>query len=93
VLWLAVEGNGRMNQVFQRRRIDAVAFVYVYGAARFGFKAGVEETMRVIQRGALEKVDLDVILEGSNRHNVSVLRPYGRVPFPFFCSARSGITN
>ncbi len=67
--------------------------MHVYGAAGLGFKTCVEETLRIVERCALEKVDLDMIMEGSHSHNIPVLRPNGRVPFPFFDSARSGIPD
>jgi hypothetical protein len=79
VLWLAaIDGGGCTNHFSQGRRIDAVAFMDVYGSARLSFKASVEETMRIVKRCTFEKIDLDMILEGSNGHNISVPRVGGR---------------
>jgi hypothetical protein len=88
-----VQGDGRANQLFQRRRIDGVAVVQVNTTARLGFQAGVEKPKGILQRRTPEKVDFDVIPEGPNRHNISVPRPYGRAPFPLFDCVRSGFAD
>src|SRR5262249_13470821 len=63
--------------------MDSVAFVNIDGATRLGVKAGVEETLWILERGAFEKVNLDMILERSHCDHISIARPEGCVPLPF----------
>lgn len=68
-----VECDGGTDKILERRFIDDVSLTNINGAARLGLKAGVKETMRIVQRCALEYVDLDVIPKCSNGDNVSVV--------------------
>src|SRR5262245_22723502 len=49
--------------------------------------------LRVLQRSALEKVELDMILERSSSDDISILRPYRRIPLPFFDKRRISFEN
>jgi hypothetical protein len=62
--------------------------VDVNRAARFGFKPGVEKTVWVVQRSALEEVQLDVVFEDPTGNDASIVRPYRRIPLPFFRDVR-----
>src|SRR5262245_45815304 len=88
-----VEFNGGTDEILQRSFIDDIVFVEVNGAGHLGFQARIEETMRIIQRCPLEKVDLDIVLESSNSNNIFVARPHRCIPFPFFDNSWGSIEN
>src|SRR4029453_17973823 len=60
-----IVGDGGSNQFFQSRRIQAGTLAEVNRSGGLGFKASVEEVLRVFQRGSLEKVDLHMVLESA----------------------------
>src|SRR5437762_5896551 len=63
----AVVRDGGANERLQRRLVHRVTLVKVNGAAGLGVEPGVEQTVRVGQRCALEEVQLDVVLERAGR--------------------------
>lgn len=49
--------------------------------------------MRVVDRGGLKEVDLDMILERRDKNDVAVLGSYGCAPLPFFDELRPDLSN
>src|SRR5262245_4543522 len=49
----AIELNGGADEILQRSLIDDIVFVEVNSAARLGFKASVEDAMRIVQKCTL----------------------------------------
>src|SRR4029077_8451081 len=63
-LVLQVERHRRADESLQGGRVELVVFADVDGAADVPLEAGVEETRRVLQLGALGKRQLDDALVG-----------------------------
>ena len=57
-------GDGGAKQVFQGRRINAIAFLEVDGSGVLGIEAGVERTLRIFPRSALEEVEFHLSCAG-----------------------------
>ena len=53
----------------------------------------MEETARVLERRAFKEVDFDMVLERPSGNNISVARPYRRVPFSLFDEIRIRLSD
>ncbi|MBP1692608.1 MAG: hypothetical protein H6Q37_491, partial [Chloroflexi bacterium] len=74
----------------QGRLLDLIAFFEIDGARSLCFQPGIEETLRICQGGAFEKVELEMIFESGGGHDIPILRPDGGIPLPARSDFRSG---
>src|SRR5439155_397334 len=86
-------GDGGANEILQGWFINVVTFAKVDGACSLRIKSGVEETLRILQGSAFEKVELHVVLEGAGAANKTLLRPHRGVPLPFLSDVRGSLEN
>src|SRR5262245_4377899 len=92
-LSLAVVRNGGANQVLKRGRVNLVAFAEIDGARGLRVRAGIEKSLRIVERSALEEVELYMVLEGAGTANQAVVAPHGGAPLPFLSDAWDGLAN
>jgi len=58
-----IVSNGGVNQIFQSRLINIVTFAEIDGAGSLRLKAGVEETLWILQGSTFEKNKFQMILK------------------------------
>src|SRR3954462_140314 len=74
-LGLQVQRHSLANEIGQRRLVDRVVFLDVDGSSYLALEAGVEQTLRVLQRRTLEERQLDDALVGLTGADATVARP------------------
>ena len=88
-----IVGDGGTNQILQGRRVNTIAFTEVDGSGVLGIEAGVEHTLRIFQRCAVEEIELHMILEGTGAANKPVARPHPGIPLPFLGDIGVGLED
>jgi hypothetical protein len=72
------------NKLLQSSFWDFIALAEIDGARRLRLQSSVEETLRIVQSGAFEKVELYVVFECAEGDDIPFLRPDCGIPLPFF---------
>src|SRR5688500_4787279 len=79
-----VQAHRFPHEVQKLGLVERIALEEVNGPRCFRVEAGVDESMLILQRGAFEEVDLDVVLKSTDRADHATVRKDRGVPLPFF---------
>ena len=72
----AVQRDRGFDQRFEGRAIESVTLAQVNRAARAGVKAGVEQSLRIVERGAPREGQLDLVLVSLAGADDAVVLPH-----------------
>src|SRR5206468_10316098 len=94
-----VGGHRRADELLEGRLVDLLAFAEIDRTPCLSFQAGVEELLRVLDRGSAKEGELHDLLVRLARADAAVMRPYRGasgfrlLPFPLLLDVGVGLVD